>query len=124
MSVGQRPIRLLQLIEQPHVLDGDDRLVGKGFEEQDLLARERTYLLSANLDSPNGDAFSQQRCRKYGPNTRESLSRFGFREFGFELCEKVMDMDRVPVDHGPAGGPATTQQTAGLRVPDQSMLRY
>ena len=30
----------LQLLEQPHVLDGDDRLVGEGLEQRDLLVRE------------------------------------------------------------------------------------
>ena len=29
----------LQFLEQPHVLDGDDRLVGEGFEESDLSSR-------------------------------------------------------------------------------------
>src|SRR5215475_10821195 len=27
----------LQLLEQPHVLDGDDRLVGEGLEEADVM---------------------------------------------------------------------------------------
>ena len=29
-------IALLDLFEQPHVLDGDDRLVGEGFEQSDV----------------------------------------------------------------------------------------
>ena len=28
---------LLQFFEQPHVLDGDDRLIGEGLEQSDLL---------------------------------------------------------------------------------------
>ena len=37
-----------QLREQPHVLDGDDRLVGERLEEGDLLVRERAGLVAAN----------------------------------------------------------------------------
>src|SRR2546428_822682 len=36
MSLGERPILLLQLLEQPHVLDGDDSLGSEGLEEGDL----------------------------------------------------------------------------------------
>ena len=32
--------RLLRLVEQPHILDGDDRLVGERLQERDLLGRE------------------------------------------------------------------------------------
>ena len=31
--LGQFAIAVLQFLEQPHVLDGDDRLVGEGFEQ-------------------------------------------------------------------------------------------
>ena len=34
-------VRASQLLEQPDVLDGDDRLVGEGLEQRDLLGRER-----------------------------------------------------------------------------------
>jgi hypothetical protein len=30
MGLGQRPVLLLEFRKQPHVLDSDDRLVGKG----------------------------------------------------------------------------------------------
>ena len=36
--------RLLEFVEQPHVLDGDDRLVGEGFEEFDLRRSEWAHL--------------------------------------------------------------------------------
>ena len=41
-------VALLEFLEQPHVLDGDNRLVGKGFEKRDLFLRERSNLRSAN----------------------------------------------------------------------------
>jgi len=36
--------RLLEFVEQPHVLDGDDRLVGEGFEQPNLRRGEGVYL--------------------------------------------------------------------------------
>ena len=38
-ELGKRTILLLQLGEQPHVLDGDHRLVGEGLEQLDLRRR-------------------------------------------------------------------------------------
>ena len=38
-SVRSR-LRAVQLLEQPHVLDRDHRLVGKGLEQRDLRRRE------------------------------------------------------------------------------------
>ena len=34
-------VRCLHLVEQPHVLDGDHRLVGEGLNQLDLLVGER-----------------------------------------------------------------------------------
>src|SRR4030095_14807711 len=42
--------RLLRLIEQPHVLDGDDGLVGEGLEQIELLLREHSGLTAAHAD--------------------------------------------------------------------------
>ena len=47
-DVGGRGLplqRLLRLVEQPHVLDGDHRLVGEGLQQLDLLLGERPDLL-------------------------------------------------------------------------------
>ena len=38
-------VRASQLLEQPHVLDGDHRLVGEGLEQRDLLVGERPGLV-------------------------------------------------------------------------------
>ena len=42
--LGDLAIALFQFLEQPHVLDGDDRLVGEGFEQLDLRRGEGTHL--------------------------------------------------------------------------------
>ena len=41
-SISSRPF--LQFFEQPHVLDGDHRLVGKGFKQLDLRRGEGAHL--------------------------------------------------------------------------------
>ena len=41
MGSGEGAVLFLELGEQPHVLDGDHRLVGKGFDELNLLIGER-----------------------------------------------------------------------------------
>ena len=50
-----------ELLEQPHVLDRDHRLVGKGFKQTDLLVRERTKLQATKVDYPKRNSISQQR---------------------------------------------------------------
>jgi hypothetical protein len=52
---------LLRFIEQPHVLDGDDGLVGEGLEERDLRVREAAGLPAADIDGADDPALSQHR---------------------------------------------------------------
>src|SRR5262249_51124707 len=63
-SLPQFCIALLDLLEQPHVLDGDHRLIREGFQERDLFFREGTNLHTADHDRPDRDILPQQRCSK------------------------------------------------------------
>src|SRR5215210_6312176 len=45
-------IARLKLLEQPHVLDRDHRLIGEGPEQGDLLVRERTGCCAGYDDRP------------------------------------------------------------------------
>src|SRR4030095_4826133 len=49
-------IALLEFLEEPDIFDGDDGLVGEGFEQRNLLLGERTYFDSANTYAANRDA--------------------------------------------------------------------
>ncbi len=49
-------------LNKPHVLDGDHRLIGKGFQQRDLLLRKRADFRAANEDSPDCNPFTEQRC--------------------------------------------------------------
>src|SRR5262249_40908537 len=89
----------LELVEQARVLDGDDRLVGKGLEQGDLLLTEWSYLEAPYCDGADGAAFSKQRNADEGSRTFSPRDGRPLREFvGFGL--KVGDVDVPSLDHG------------------------
>src|ERR1700730_17072194 len=47
---------VLDFVEQAHVLDGDDRLIGKRSDQFDLLGRERTYNFTYNFAAKHDHA--------------------------------------------------------------------
>ena len=51
----------LQLVEQPHVLDGDHRLIGEGLEERDLVVGESAGVAAGHRDPPNRIVVPEQR---------------------------------------------------------------
>ena len=53
MGLSEGTILLLQFREKPHVLNGDDRLVGKGLEERDLVVGEPVRLAARHAESPD-----------------------------------------------------------------------
>src|SRR5262249_40064940 len=68
-GLAQFCIALLQFLEQPHVLDRNDCLIGKGLEQLDLFLCKGTDFCPANVDRSDGNSLSKQRCGKYGSNT-------------------------------------------------------
>ena len=63
----------LHLVEQPHVLDRDHRLIGEGGDQLDLLVRERPYGASYERDDADRISFTQQGNSKDGPKTKRLL---------------------------------------------------
>ena len=51
-GLAQFCIAFLEFFEQPHVLDGDDGLVGEGFKKGNLLFGERSDFRAANINHP------------------------------------------------------------------------
>src|SRR5215510_13071578 len=51
--------RFLQLVEQPNVLDGNDRLISKGFHQLNLTFGKRLDDLAPYNDTANWRAFSE-----------------------------------------------------------------
>src|SRR5688572_5444257 len=52
--------RLLQLLEQAHVFDGDDSLIGKGLQKLDLRRGERTHVNATRVQQANEITFLVQ----------------------------------------------------------------
>jgi hypothetical protein len=57
--LAQFRVALLQFFEQADVFDGDDRLVGEGFQKSNLFIGKGTNLRAANRDSPDGNTFAK-----------------------------------------------------------------
>ena len=53
--------RFAQLVEQPRVLDGDDRLGGEVLDQLDLLVGERPHLLAVDDDRADQLVFLEHR---------------------------------------------------------------
>ena len=57
--LAQFRVALAEFLEQAHVLDGDHRLVGEGFEKRYLFVGEGTNLCTADDDQTDGDALAK-----------------------------------------------------------------
>src|SRR5262249_41442009 len=102
-GLAQFRIALLDFLEEPHILDGDDRLVGEGFEEFDLFFSKRSNFLAADCDHSDRNTLSQQWRTKCSSHPRNWLSGLIVGELR-QLCCNVMNVYRLAVDHGSAGG--------------------
>ena len=68
--LGQLAVPGLELREQPHVLDGDDRLVGEGLEQRDLLVGECPCRPSRRIDHADGLTVANHRHDEHAPDRR------------------------------------------------------
>src|SRR5262249_30057961 len=98
-GLTQFRVALLDLLEQSHVLDGDDGLVGKGFEKGDLLISERTDLRADNTNNPQRNTLSKQGRGDYCPMAEPTLTLLGVGKLGFALRFHVMDMKGLAVKY-------------------------
>ena len=61
---------LIQFFKQPHVLDGDDGLVGEGLEQVLSACRKKAGpRVATDVDRPDRRTLPQQRRCQNGPNT-------------------------------------------------------
>ena len=76
-SFAQLRVALLDFLEQPHVCDRDDCLIGEGLEQSDLFFRERPRLRSTNQNGAKGNTLTEQRRGKCRPNAEApSITRW------------------------------------------------
>ena len=71
-GLAQFCVALLEFFEQPHVLDGDHRLVGEGFEKRDLLIEKGRTSVRRIVNHPNRNAFAEQRRGQNRSDTARS----------------------------------------------------
>src|SRR5262249_23281094 len=110
----------LQFLEQPHILDGDDRLVGEGLEESDLTLAEEASPGAAEHDRADRDTFSYQRDTEYrapalAPRVLARLGKLA------RLGLYVSDVDGPPIQHRSATDRAEDEREGlgtGLRNRD------
>jgi hypothetical protein len=94
--------RLLGLVEQPHVLDGDHRLVGEGLQQRNVGLGEGARVAAADRQCADGVAGAQKR---HGEHSAYFQSACGPRFCGLRVgvvAVQVRDIHRFPVQHGTA----------------------
>ena len=111
----------LELLEQPHVLDRDHRLVGKGLEQRDLIVRKSAGLGAAHIDRADGLSVPQEGNRQDGAKTGQLRGRTdripGFHdgvrnhddaagENGAARPESLLDWSRIHATQGVGSFPA------------------
>src|SRR5262249_48380582 len=89
-GLGQVAIARLQLLEQPDVLDGDDRLVGERAEKLDLRVAERADAGPAERDRTDGPAVAEHRDPQ---ETAEARGEGGILHRNLRVGEDVRDVD-------------------------------
>src|SRR6516165_5516131 len=65
-SLAQFRIARFEFLEQSDVFNGDDSLIGKGFEKSDLFFSKRSNFLATDRDDSYRNTLSQQRRAECG----------------------------------------------------------
>ena len=122
MGLRERPVLLLQLREQPDVLDGDDRLVGEGLEQRDLLSREGPASAREMTIRPDRLALVQHGHGQHGPEGALPPRRgrySGIRTSALTMSSmwtSRSDHARPSRSRGPGMAPPTGVDAAGIQL--------
>src|SRR5262249_7122955 len=99
-SFGQLARARLYLVEQPHVLDRNYRLVGEGLDQRDLFVGEGLHLQAIGQDHAEQIIPLEHRDRENGPERFDVLRREGI----FGVGPRIVDVDRAAFESGTARG--------------------
>src|SRR5215470_818253 len=105
-GLGEVAIPRLQLLEQADVLDGDDRLVGKGLDHFDLHPQERSYFTSPKAEHADRDVRAEHRSRE---NRSEPFKGLHDGNAVLRITTNVFDVN------GGTGEDRATHATAPIR---------
>src|SRR5215470_18314397 len=107
MGRREGAILLLELREQPYILDRDDGLVGEGLEQRDLLVSEGMDFGPADYDHADRYSFTQKRRRQHG--AKATTDPWKLR---LQPGRDVIDMDRPAFDNGESSRIITADRTS------------
>ena len=110
---AQLAVACAQLGEQPHVLDGDDGLVGEGLEQRNLPVGEGQGLGAAELDHADGSAIPQQGNTQQRPVAEPLRVAAALRELT-DLGLHVGNVDSPRLQHTPTGDGASGEGQSEL----------
>ena len=113
----------LNLLEQPHILDGDHRLVGEDGEQLDLLLGERPHFKTANDEGANSLLLAQQWHCKYGPVTEPFCHRLARRKL-VRGGGEIVHMNRLAIHESPSGHPVTADRPIGEVDRNRAVMRF
>src|SRR5215469_18203858 len=103
---------MAQLVEQPRILDGDDRLIGEGFYKFDLFVTERPDISTTDRDGANSLVLSH----KWDGQVRAVTRAQGYLSAVWELLGgrlEIMDVDWAAREHGASGDQAGSNRQVG-----------
>jgi hypothetical protein len=89
---------LLRLVEQPHILDGDDGLVGEDLEQGDLPAGEEPSFCAAEADRADRHTLPHQRHAELRPSAMLPRDLAAPRKL-VRLALQVNDVRSAPIEH-------------------------
>ena len=125
--LGEIAVALLELLEQPDVLDGDDRLVGEGLKECDLLVREGLDGLATTTMVPRGMPSRRRGVTRFVPRVSARLAGYATRFSGTPPRRPSRPRRRSSsVVHSASGERATADRDRladGYRFGDRAVRR-
>src|SRR5262245_32076810 len=102
----------LHLVEQPHVLDRDQRLVGKSGDELDLPVRERLDVIALETDDGDHYAVAQQRNPEHRAIPADLL---GLQEVVLGITQAIRQVNRFSLNRGSADQRAASRSYGMLK---------
>src|SRR5262245_49542136 len=95
----------LHLVEQPHVLDRDHRLVGEGLQKLDLSVREQPGLSAGDRNRAYGNAVAQYRDTY---DTAKAADSRHSTEREVRVCVDIRDLNDASLEHRASRGGSPT----------------
>ena len=113
----------LHLLEQPHISDGDHRLIRKSLQHADLLVSEGMHLVAAEHDRADALLLAQERHAQNAAVAHAQRQFAAVGELGIGLVLQILDVHRLLVDEGAARGPAPVDRPFLQPDRDRTMMR-